>query len=201
MPLRKASVNTESNGSNRNSPKKSRQVAISSHFLAGLPYRVRRSDDSLTVWVELSHPELWRWIPGCVLRHWLSQRASTMEVPSTSWMHSADGGWGVTTERKSKMKIVKPVTVLAAVTLLGACASIMHGSTQKIGISSQPTNAKVVIDNKPGAAGIIAAELVSKSPADGYTLFFATTTALNAAPSLRKTPSAGTRAASVLIVA
>src|SRR3990172_3753097 len=34
---------------------------------------------------------------------------------------------------------------------------------------------QVVVDNRPGAGGIIAAEIVAKSPADGYTLFIADT--------------------------
>jgi len=32
----------------------------------------------------------------------------------------------------------------------------------------------IVIDNRPGAAGVIGADIVAKSPADGYTLLFAT---------------------------
>ena len=32
----------------------------------------------------------------------------------------------------------------------------------------------IVIENRPGASGIIGAELVSKSPPDGYTTLFAT---------------------------
>jgi tripartite-type tricarboxylate transporter receptor subunit TctC len=46
---------------------------------------------------------------------------------------------------------------------------------------------QIVVDNRGGADGAIAANAVTASPADGYTLFFATTTALNAAPTLRKT--------------
>lgn len=32
----------------------------------------------------------------------------------------------------------------------------------------------VVVDNRPGAGGVVAAEVVAKSPADGYTLLYAT---------------------------
>lgn len=44
----------------------------------------------------------------------------------------------------------------------------------------------VVIDNKPGADGMIALAEVTKSPPDGHTLFFATSTQVSALPSLRK---------------
>lgn len=43
----------------------------------------------------------------------------------------------------------------------------------------------VIVENKPGATGTIAAEHVAKSPADGYTLFMATTSILTVAPHLR----------------
>ena len=40
----------------------------------------------------------------------------------------------------------------------------------------------IVIDNRPGAAGVIGADIVAKSPADGYTLLFATASfAMNSA--------------------
>ena len=45
----------------------------------------------------------------------------------------------------------------------------------------------VVIDNKPGADGAIAAEAVAAAAPDGYTLFMATYGAMSAVPSLHKT--------------
>lgn len=45
---------------------------------------------------------------------------------------------------------MKVISVFAlAVVLSAGCASIMHGTTQKIGVSSSPTGASVIVDNKP----------------------------------------------------
>ncbi len=46
----------------------------------------------------------------------------------------------------------------------------------------------VVVDNKPGADGAIAAELAAKSVPDGYTLLFAGSTQIVGVPTLRKSP-------------
>lgn len=45
-----------------------------------------------------------------------------------------------------------------------------------------------VIDNRPGADGALAGEMVAKAPADGYTLLMATNSPLSAVPHLRKKP-------------
>ena len=56
---------------------------------------------------------------------------------------------------------------------------IAAAMTQSLG---QP----VVIDNRPGADGIIAGDQVVKAAPDGYTIFFATSTQVSALESLRK---------------
>jgi tripartite-type tricarboxylate transporter receptor subunit TctC len=48
-------------------------------------------------------------------------------------------------------------------------------------------NQTVIVESKPGASGIIAAEFVAKAPADGYTLFLTTNTTHSANPYLFKT--------------
>ena len=53
---------------------------------------------------------------------------------------------------------------------------------------SQSFGQPIVVENKPGADGAIAGETVKNSPPDGYTLLFATNSALSAAPVLRKKP-------------
>lgn len=53
---------------------------------------------------------------------------------------------------------------------------------------SQALNQPIIIENRPGADGVIAANAVMKSPPDGYTLLYATSSAFCAVPAMRKSP-------------
>ncbi len=53
---------------------------------------------------------------------------------------------------------------------------------------SQALGQPIVIDNRPGAGGVAAADIVAKSAPDGHTLFMGSSTFVTATPSLIKLP-------------
>lgn len=54
------------------------------------------------------------------------------------------------------------VALLAPLLLLAGCASIIHGTTQQIGISSSPTGAQVVVDGMQRGVTPVVADLKRK---------------------------------------
>jgi tripartite-type tricarboxylate transporter receptor subunit TctC len=75
----------------------------------------------------------------------------------------------------------KPVRLLVGFSAGGAVDNVARQLGQSLGGKlGQP----FVIENKPGATGTIAADLVAKSPADGYTLLLGTQSTMVVAPGM-----------------
>ena len=79
----------------------------------------------------------------------------------------------------------KPLRIVVGFTPGGA-ADVMTRIIAK-GLAAE-LGQQVIVDNKPGAEGIIAAQEVMKAPADGNTILMGTNTAMVAVPSLRPNP-------------
>ncbi len=79
----------------------------------------------------------------------------------------------------------KPIRLIVPFPAGGAADLSARTVTQAL---SQVLGQAVVIDNRGGADGAIAGDAVSRAAPDGYTILFATTTGLNAAPTMRKQP-------------
>jgi len=75
----------------------------------------------------------------------------------------------------------KPVRMLVGFSAGGAVDNVARQLSQGM---SQRLGQSVIIDNKPGATGTIAAEAAAKSPGDGYTLLLGTQSTMLVAPSV-----------------
>lgn len=65
----------------------------------------------------------------------------------------------------------KPIRLVLGFAAGGGTDVIARGIAQKMG---ETLGTQVIVDNKPGANGNIASDMVAKSPADGYTLLYNT---------------------------
>src|SRR5579859_6462724 len=66
----------------------------------------------------------------------------------------------------------KPIRLLVPYPPGGAVDIVARTLSQQL---SQDWNTQFVVDNRPGAGGVIATEIVAKAPADGYTLIMVAT--------------------------
>jgi len=79
----------------------------------------------------------------------------------------------------------KPIRVLVPFGAGSSTDIVMRILAQPLG---QALGQPVVVENKPGADGAIAAAEVAKAPADGHTLMLGTNSPMSAGPHLRKVP-------------
>lgn len=78
----------------------------------------------------------------------------------------------------------KPIKIVVPYPPGGTSDILARIVAQKMG---EAWNTQVIVDNKPGANGNIGADLVAKSPADGYTLLLADIGSLAISPSVYST--------------
>jgi tripartite-type tricarboxylate transporter receptor subunit TctC len=72
----------------------------------------------------------------------------------------------------------KPITLVVPFSAGSGTDQVARGMAQFI--ATEFHGATVVVDNKPGASGMIAAQAVARAPADGYTLLMTTNTTQSA---------------------
>ena len=77
----------------------------------------------------------------------------------------------------------RPVRLIVADAAGGAPDQLARILAQKL---SEALGQQLVVDNRPGAAGVLGADIASKAPADGYTLLLTTTSIYALIPSMKK---------------
>ncbi len=91
------------------------------------------------------------------------------------------GAFACTTWAQSAAYPSKPIRVVVGFAPAGAADYVARAMSEAFGKAlGQP----VIVDNKPGAGSSIAADIVAKSPADGYTLLIASPSSISVNPAL-----------------
>ncbi len=104
-------------------------------------------------------------------RRFIAIGAAAGLVGTAPWAFAQDG------YPKQPIKLIVPFAAGSGTDAVARITAQMLGEALK---------GSVIVDNRAGASGVIAAELVAKAPPDGYTLFMTTNTTHSANPSLMK---------------
>ncbi len=78
----------------------------------------------------------------------------------------------------------RPVTIVVPFAAGGNTDNIARLVAQRFG---ETLGQQFIVEDRPGAAGAIAAEFVARAPADGYTLFMSATPQIAVVPAMHKT--------------
>ncbi|QOF77967.1 Bug family tripartite tricarboxylate transporter substrate binding protein [Variovorax sp. 38R] len=105
-------------------------------------------------------------------RRFIALGAAAGLAGTAPWAFAQDGGYP-----KQPIKLIVPFAAGSGTDAVARITAQMLGEALK---------GSVIVDNRAGASGVIAAELVAKAPPDGYTLFMTTNTTHSANPSLMK---------------
>src|SRR6476619_130599 len=79
----------------------------------------------------------------------------------------------------------KPITLVAVFGPGSASDTICRVIAQPLSVA---LNESVIVENRPGANGALAAQYVARSAPDGYTLLMGTNSPLSAVPFMMKSP-------------
>ena len=96
-------------------------------------------------------------------------------VGAVAALVGASSAWSQTTDYPNR-----PVKILVGFPAGGASDVMARLIANKLGPA---LGGSVIVENRPGAAGTLAASLTARAPADGYTLLLASPTAVTLAPS------------------
>ncbi len=79
----------------------------------------------------------------------------------------------------------RPITIVVALAAGTGVDIVVRNYAEKL---SQTLGRPIIVENRPGSAGMAAVDAALKSPADGYTLLAATSSAMAIRPSMFKKP-------------
>ena len=107
-----------------------------------------------------------------------------MSIPRRGWLRLASCALLVVSlGALAETYPVRPIRLIVADSPGGAPDQLARLLAQKL---STALGQQVVVDNRPGAGGVLGADLAAKAPADGYTLLVTTTAIYAILPNLRK---------------